>query len=78
LSVRKRTRLGVGNGLLERKLRDHHELAVAVVFPAVIAADDVAVVAPPLRQLCRAVTATILERGGLALGVEEQHDRLSA
>ena len=72
-----RLRARVGDRLLERELRDHHELAVAVVFPAVIAADDVAVVDPALRQLGGAVAAAVLERGGQAVLVEEQHDLLA-
>src|SRR3984957_20070457 len=72
-----RARLRVGDRLLERKLRDHHQLAIAVIFPAVIAADDVAIVAPALREFRGAVTAAILERGRFALGIEKQHDRLA-
>ena len=37
----------VRDRLLERKLRDIHQLAGAVIFPAVIAADDIAVADQP-------------------------------
>src|SRR6185503_8474071 len=58
-------------------LRDAHAGAVAVVGPAVVAADDVAVIAEALRQPGRAVAAAIPQRGGPALGVEPQHDVLA-
>ncbi len=67
--------LGLGDRLLEGELRDVHELARAVVFPAVIAADDVAVLHPALGQLGGAVAAPVLERDRRAAAVLEQHDR---
>ncbi len=66
----------IGHRLLERELRDVHELAVAIVLPAVVAAHDVAVAAPALGKLGRPVAAAVFERRGLALRVEEQHDLL--
>src|SRR6185369_2071667 len=72
-----RARPGVGDRLLERKLRDHHQLAVAVVLPAVIAANDVSVATPALGESCGAMAAAILQCRGFALGIEKQHDRLT-
>ena len=54
-----------------------HQLAVAVVFPAVIAADDVAVLDPALGELRGAMAAAVLQRRRLAVAVEEQHDLLA-
>ncbi len=71
----KRTRLCVRNRLLKWKLRNHHQLAVAVIFPSVITANDVTVVAPTLGELRGTVTAAVFERGRFALAVKEQHDR---
>jgi hypothetical protein len=57
-----------------RQLRDRNDVPVAIVFPAVIAADEIAAGAPSVRQLDRAMAAAILERCGLPVGVEEEHD----
>src|SRR3546814_12391180 len=46
-------------------LRDAHAFAGAVIGPAVIAADDIAVLAPALGELCRAVAA---DRKSVVLG----------
>ena len=66
----------VRHRLLERELRDVHELAGAVVFPAVIAADDMAFLDPAFRQFGGAMAAAVLERRGLALLVEKEDDVL--
>ena len=63
--------------LLDGKLRHVHQLAGAVVGPAVIAADDLAVVHPALRQLGGAVTASVLQGRRIAVLVEEHDDVLA-
>src|SRR5712672_605865 len=73
----KHGRARVWDGLLERELRDVHELTVTVIFPAVIAADDVAVLDPALRQLCCAMAAAVLERGRLAIFRKKEDEVLA-
>ena len=68
---------GLGDRLLEGKLRDVHELAGPVVFPAMIAAYDMAVLDPAFGQFGRPVAAAILERRRFAGRVEEDDDVLS-
>src|SRR5438876_475354 len=65
------------DALLRLVLRDAHAGAIAVVGPAVVAADDVAGLAESLRELGGAVAAAVLQRRGLALRIEPQHDVLA-
>src|SRR5262249_56414054 len=67
----------VGHRLIGRKLRDAHELAGAVVGPAVVAASDMAVVAPAFRQLGGGMAAAGGKRRRVSLGIEEREDILS-
>jgi hypothetical protein len=67
----------IGHFLLYGKLRDVHQLAGAIVGPAVVAAYELALVAPALGQLGGAMTAAILERRRLPLRIEKQHDVLA-
>src|SRR5262245_15782248 len=67
----------VGQRLIGRKLWDAHKLARLVVGPAVIAAGNMAVVAPAFRQLGGTMAAAVGERGRFAIAVEEQDDVLA-
>ncbi len=67
----------LGDRLIRPELRHLEQHAGAVIGPAVIAADDVALVGPALRELRRAVAAAIHQRRRLALVVEEQNDVLA-
>ena len=68
---------GLGDRLLEGKLRDVHELAGPVVFPAMVAAHDMALLDPAFGQFGRPVAAAILERRRFARRVEEDDNVLS-
>src|SRR5262249_54404929 len=63
--------------LVGSHLRNLEQHAGAVIGPAVVAADDVALVGPALRQLRGAVAAAVLQGRRLALIVEEQDDVLA-
>src|SRR5882757_6324390 len=63
--------------LLRPELRHPQQHPGPIVGPAVIAADDVAVVGPALRELGGAVAAAVHQRRRLPLLVQEQHDVLT-
>ena len=64
-------------GSVSRNLRDPQHPAGMVVGPAVVAADDLAALAVAARELGGAVAAAVLQRGGLAGLVEEEHELLA-
>ena len=63
--------------LLYRKLRDMDELPGAIVGPAVVPANDLAVLAPAFGQLGCAMAAAILQGRRFTVGAEKQHDVLA-
>jgi hypothetical protein len=67
---------GIGDWLLEWELRDVHELARAIVFPAVIAAYDIAAPDPAFGQFGRPVAAAVLQGRRFAGGIDKDDDVL--
>ena len=77
LRAAERRHAGVREWLVGRKLRNPNQATGPLVFPTMIAADDVTVPAPALGKPCGAVAAAIPQRRRRAIAVEEEHEVLA-